>query len=180
MLGTTGAARIFGPQKGASETDIELLEARLKNFNDVVLTRTKKDMSVVKHGGAAGGVAASLHALINAELVNGIDHFLEITGFENELRKADLVITGEGSIDSQTLQGKGPFGVAKKAKEFFLPVIGLAGKIPDIIDPSLQEYFDQLISINDNDADLEEAIKNAYSNLQSTARKFGDAIAATK
>ncbi len=180
LLGKNGAARIFGPQKGASETDIELLEARLKNFNDVVLTRTKKDMSVVKHGGAAGGVAASLHVLINAELVNGIDHFLEITGFENELRKADLVITGEGSIDSQTLHGKGPFGVAKKAKEFSLPVIGLAGKIPDIIEPSLQEYFDQLISINDTGANPEEAIKKAYSNLQSTARKFGDAIAATK
>ena len=180
LLGTNGAARIFGPQKGASGKDIELLEARLKKLNDVVFDATGKDMSGVKHGGAAGGVAASLHALINAELVNGIDHFLEITGFENELRRADLVITGEGSIDAQTLRGKGPFGVAKKAKEFSLPVVGLAGKIPDIIGPSLQEYFDQLISINNTASDLDEAIRNTYANLVLTARKLGDAIAATK
>ena len=68
-------------------------------------------------------MAASLRTFLNARLVNGIDYFLEATGFEKELKKADIVITGEGSIDEQTLQGKGPLGVAERAKEFSLPVI---------------------------------------------------------
>ena len=122
LLGSNGAAAVFGPQKGASGEGVELLEKGLTKLRDVVLNKTGKDMAVIKHGGAAGGVAATLHALINARLVNGIDHFLEFTGFVKELRKADMVITGEGSIDEQTLQGKGPFGVAKRAKEFSLPL----------------------------------------------------------
>ena len=176
LLGPDGAARIFGPQKGASEKDVQLLESRLTKFNDNVLHKIGKDISFIKHGGAAGGVAAGLNAFFDAELVNGIDYFLQATGFEHELAKANLVITGEGSIDLQTLQGKGPFGVAKKAKEFLLPVIGMAGSVPSWIDKSLQQYFDQLISINDDEADLETAIKNTFTNLEKTAQRFGDLL----
>jgi glycerate 2-kinase len=131
-------------------------------------------MAAIKHGGAAGGVAAGLHTFLDADLVNGIDHFLQITGFEKELVKASMVITGEGNIDLQTLHGKGPFGVAKKAKEFSLPVIGMAGKVSD--ERYLHQYFDQLISINDEEADLEIEIKNTYTNLQRTAQRFGDLL----
>lgn len=176
LLGPSGAATIFGPQKGASEKDVQLLESRLTKFNDIVLHKIGKDISFIKHGGAAGGVAAGLHAFFNAELVNGIDYFLQATGFEHELAKANMVITGEGSIDLQTLQGKGPFGVAKKAKEFLLPVIGMAGSVPARIDKSLQQYFDQLISINDDESDLETAIKNSFTNLEKTAQRFGDLL----
>jgi len=176
LLGSNGAASIFGPQKGASGKDVQLLEAGLTKFRDVVLSKTGKDMAVIKHGGAAGGVAAALHILLNAHLVNGIDHFLQVTGFEEELSKANMVITGEGCIDEQTLRGKGPFGVAKKAKEFSLPVIGMAGKVPEISERSLQQYFDQLISINDDEADLETAIKNTFTNLERAARQLGDLL----
>ncbi len=176
LLGTNGAARIFGPQKGASEKDVQLLENNLAKFNNIVLHKTGKDMSAIKHGGAAGGVAAGLHTFINAELVNGIDHFLHATGFEKELAKANMVITGEGCIDRQTLQGKGPFGVAKKAKKFSLPVIGMAGQVPAFIDKSLHQYFDQLISINDDGADLETAIKNTFANLEKTSQQLGDLL----
>ena len=176
LLGANGAARVFGPQKGASVNDVELLDERLAKFTKVVLGTTGKDISSVKHGGAAGGVAAGMHGLLNAKLVNGIDYFLETTNFEKELMKADIVITGEGSIDSQTLDGKGPYGVAKKAKEFSLPVIGFAGKIPRVIDGSLQKYFDRLISINDDDANLDEAIRAAWSNLEKAALNLGDEL----
>ena len=87
-----------------------------------------------------------------------------------------MVITGEGSIDVQTLHGKGPFGVAKKAKEFLLPVIGMAGRVPSGIDKSLHQYFDQLISINNDQADLGTAIKNTFMNLEKTAQNFGDLL----
>jgi glycerate kinase len=131
-------------------------------------------MSAIEHGGAAGGVAASLHTFLNAELVNGIDYFLLITGFEKELVKANMVITGEGNIDLQTLHGKGPMGVAKKAKEFSLPVIGMAGKVSG--ERSLQQYFDRLISINDGSVDLETAIKNTFTNLERAALQLGDLL----
>ena len=176
LRGSNGAATIFGPQKGATDKDVQSLENNLAKFNDIVLDKMGKDMSFIKHGGAAGGVAAGLHTFFNAELVNGIDYFLHITGFEKELAKANMVITGEGSIDLQTLQGKGPFGVAKMAKEFLLPVIGMAGQVPATIDKSLHQYFDQLISINDDLSDLATSMKNTFMNLEKTAQHFGDRL----
>jgi glycerate kinase len=176
LLGANGAAAIFGPQKGASGKDVQLLEAGLTTFSDVVFNKTRTDISVIKHGGAAGGVAASMYALLNARLVNGIDHFFAITEFENELKKATIVITGEGSIDEQTLQGKGPFGVAKRAKQFSLPVIVLAGLVEDAIGESCKQYFDRLISINEGEPDMENAMKNTYLNLIKTSRQLGDSL----
>jgi glycerate kinase len=176
LLGPNGAAAVFGPQKGAFDKDVHLLEAGLTKFRDVVLSKTGKDMAIIKHGGAAGGVAASLHVFLNTRLVNGIDYFLEATGFDKELRKADLVITGEGSIDEQTLQGKGPLGVAKRAKEFSLPIIAFAGRVAIAPDQSLQQYFDRLISINENIDDMEAAMKNTYMNLEKAAERLGDLL----
>ena len=176
LLGTNGAAAIFGPQKGATDKDVELLETGLTKFRDVVLSKMGKDMAVIKHGGAAGGVAASLHTFLNARLVNGIVYFLEATGFEKELKKADIVITGEGSIDEQTLRGKGPFGVAKRAKEFSLPVIVFAGRVAIAPGQSSQQYFDRIISINENIEDLEAAMKNTYVNLEKAAQQLGDLL----
>ena len=176
LLGSYGAAVVFGPQKGASAKDVQLLEAGLTKLRDVALNKTGKDMAVIKHGGAAGGVAASLNVFLNARLVNGIDYFLEATGFEKELEKADIVITGEGSIDQQTLQGKGPLGVAKRAKEFSIPVIAFAGRVTIATDQSSQQYFDRLISINENTDDLGAAIKNTYINLEKAAKQLGDIL----
>ena len=83
LLGKEGAANVFGPQKGAGLADIIKLEVALTRLRDIVLQQTGKDISTLKHGGAAGGVAASLSALLNAELVNGIENFLSLTGFED-------------------------------------------------------------------------------------------------
>ena len=178
LLGKEGAANVFGPQKGAGLADIIKLEVALTRFRDIVLQQTGKDIAILKHGGAAGGVAASLSALLNAELVNGIETFLFLTGFENALKSADLVITGEGSIDVQTLQGKGPYGVAKMAKQKNIPVIGLAGKIPAEIPEELHNYFEWLLSINEEPADLENAIKNTAANLMRAAMLIGTKLAA--
>jgi len=177
LLGKEGAAAVFGPQKGASPDDIKKLELKLTRLRDVVFIETGEDIATLKHGGAAGGVAASLAALLNAELVNGIEAFLSITGFENALRDVDLVITGEGSIDEQTLQGKGPYGVAKMAKQKGIKVIGLAGKIPKETSRQLQEYFDLLLSINQESSTLATALKNTSQNLERTAKQIGDRLA---
>ncbi|HMG68612.1 MAG TPA: glycerate kinase [Chitinophagaceae bacterium] len=177
LLGEKGAAAVFGPQKGATPEGVKKLENSLANLRNVVLESTGKDMAMLKHGGAAGGVAAGLAALLNAELVNGIDHFLSMTNFEDALKKTDLVITGEGSIDLQTLDGKGPFGVAKKAKEKQLPVIALAGKIPLQPSSSLDHYFDVMVCINNELMELSSAMTHSKINLVRTAATIGNLLA---
>jgi glycerate 2-kinase len=177
LLGKEGAAAVFGPQKGASPDDVKKLEASLAKLSHVIFKQTGKDITTIKSGGAAGGMAAGLTALLDADLVNGIDYFLSLTHFDETLEDADLVITGEGSIDTQTLHGKGPFGVAKRAKQKGVPVVGLAGQIPVERIASLEEYFDVLLSINPAGTELSLAISQTKENLKMTSKKIGDLLA---
>lgn len=171
-LGPTGAATVFGPQKGASPEDVILLESVLQRFCAIVQATTGKDISRLASGGAAGGAAAGLYGLLGARLVSGIDYFLQVTDFDGSLRRSDLVITGEGSIDEQTLQGKAPFGVALRAKAIGIPVIALTGGLPE--DPApLRPWFDEIISINPPGMPLAEALASAVDNLTATARELG-------
>lgn len=175
-LGPSGAAAVFGPQKGASPEDVHLLELALQRLFDVIRTSTGKDISRLPKGGAAGAAAAGLCSLLAARLVNGIDHFLAITGFDEALDRSDLVITGEGSIDEQTLQGKAPFGVATHAKARGIPVIALTGRLP--VDPvPLSPYFDEILSINPPSMPLADALAHATANLTTAARQLGDLLA---
>lgn len=176
LLGPEGAAAVFGPQKGASPGDVKLLDRFLSNFAAVSKTQLGIDITTIKHGGAAGGATAGLYTWLNAKLVNGIEYFLTLTGFDQALKNADLIITGEGSIDTQTLQGKGPYGVAVEAKKRDLPVVGLAGRVPTKPDAELQKYFDVLLSINREFIDMPTAIANAEKNLIETAQGLGNII----
>ncbi|MDQ6813510.1 MAG: glycerate kinase, partial [Bacteroidota bacterium] len=133
-----------------------------------------------KYGGTAGGAAAGLYACINARLVNGIEHFLQLTGFDQAVEKSDLVITGEGSIDEQTLQGKGPFGVASAAKSKGLMVIGLAGNIPVQRNEKLHQYFDVLLPIGNRPTDLSTALKHTAANLVRTSEALGNILTCQK
>jgi glycerate 2-kinase len=177
LLGEEGAAAVFGPQKGATAETLPKLEASLRRLAEVTLRQIGRHIAVLRHGGTAGGAAAGLYAFLGAKLVNGIDYFLQLTGFEAALEEADLVITGEGSIDEQTLQGKGPFGVARQAKLKGLPVIGVAGKVPLVKDPGLQEYFDVLVAIGNGPADLETAFRVTTENMVRTAWEIGNLLA---
>jgi glycerate kinase len=174
LLGPQGAAAIFGPQKGATPEDVPVLERFLENIAKISAEQSHKNMADIKHGGAAGGATAGLYAWLNARLVNGIEYFLSLTNFDTALAHADLVITGEGSIDRQTLQGKGPYGVAIKAKEGGVKVIGFAGRIES--DKELDQYFDELVSINNEPVDLTEAVKNTEANLVITAKEIGNKL----
>jgi glycerate kinase len=169
LVGENGAAPVFAPQKGAGEEEIKILESGLMQLANVILVKTGNNISHMERGGAAGGVAAGLQGILGAKLENGIEAFLRLVDFESELKKSNWVITGEGSIDEQTLQGKAPFGVAKKAKEHGIPVLGLAGKIPQPIDKVLFEYFDELICINEPGTSVEDALRNTSLNLEKTA-----------
>jgi len=180
LLGEQGSAAVFGPQKGASPEDVKLLDLALANLSEIAFKSTGIKMNEIIHGGAAGGIAATLRAFFKADLVNGGEHFLQITGFNESLKNADLLITGEGSLDEQTLQGKGPFAVAKYAKEKGIPVIGLAGKVPLMDHPELNKYFDLLLAIGNQPTDLETAMKFTASNLIRTSLIVGRFLSLTK
>ena len=177
LLGDEGAAKVFGPQKGATGLATEKLEAALTRLRDVMFRQTGQNLAMIKHGGAAGGVAAGLQGFLNATLVKGIDYFLDITGFDDALQKADLVVTGEGSIDAQTMRGKGPFGVALRARGKNIPVIGLAGRVALAADAPLRQYFARLLAIGDTSIELDKAMQNTARDLQRTAADLGDRLA---
>lgn len=180
LLGEQGSAAVFGPQKGARPEDVKFLDLALTNLSDLGFKSTGIKMNEIIHGGAAGGIAATLRAFLNAELVNGGEHFLQITGFKESLKTANLLITGEGSLDEQTLQGKGPFAVAKSAKEKGIPVIGLAGKVPLHDHPEMNKYFDLLFAIGNQPTDLETAMKYTASNLIRTSLAIGRFLSLSK
>jgi glycerate 2-kinase len=177
LLGKNGAAAVFGPQKGADKKTVALLEKCLYQFNKIVKKDIGVNMDSFIHGGSAGGVAAGLAAFPNAKLVSGIYYFLDTVNFEDELKKADLVITAEGKLDMQTLDGKGPFGVAEKAKQFKVPVIILAGQIPTTTGKELHRYFDVIFPIGHAPLQVEDAMKNTASDLERTAFEIGNLLA---
>jgi glycerate kinase len=187
LTGPRGAAAVFGPQKGASPQDVRQLDAGLTQLARVIdlsappgtdpPASARMGISSLPRGGTAGGAAAGLHGLLSARLVDGIDYFLDITSFDAALDRSDWVITGEGSIDEQTLQGKGPFGVARRAKKKGVPVIGLAGRLPKEIVPGLKEYFDMLLPISTEALELAEALRLTAVNLERTAEQIGNWLA---
>jgi glycerate kinase len=177
LLGEHGAAAVFGPQKGATPAAVQMLEGALGKLSAVLGRQTGRQIATIPRGGAAGGVAAALHGFLNAELAKGIDYFLDMTGFDIALGKADLVVTGEGSIDDQTLHGKAPHGVALRAKAKSIPVVAFAGQVPREIGAPLQESFDVLLPIGASPGGIQEAMKYTAQDLERTALQFGNALA---
>lgn len=177
LLGKNGAATVFGPQKGASKKEVALLEKCLYQLNKIVKKDLKVDMNSFKHGGTAGGVAAGMAAFMNAKLVSGISYYLDLVSFDSELKNADLVITAEGALDAQTLEGKGPFGVAEKAIHHKIPVIALGGQVPHKIVKELPQYFNVIFPIGHGPTTIEEAIANTATDLERTGYELGNLLA---
>ena len=129
LFGPTGATYTFGAQKGADDKMMELLDAGLENIAKVIQCELGKDVSEVSGSGAAGGLGAGLIAFTDAELKSGIELLLDTVHFDDLLEDASVVITGEGRIDWQSVYGKVPVGVAKRAKNKGVPCIALCGSI---------------------------------------------------
>ena len=130
-IGAHGASRVFGPQKGASEEDVEILEERLRGYALKILADTGIDVSDMAGAGAAGGLGGAFRAYLGAELKRGVDLVLDQIGFDSIIDGADLVITGEGCSDYQTLKGKTAAGVLERAKRKGVPVMLVSGAIRD-------------------------------------------------
>jgi glycerate kinase len=177
LVGVRGAAAVFGPQKGADEAAVKTLDAALRRLSDVVLVHNGRSIADLERGGAAGGVAAGMFGLLDARLVNGIEYFLTRIGFDAASEAADVVITGEGSIDDQTAEGKGPWGVAVRARQRGAFVIGLAGQVPLQASAELRQGFDALIPIGNRAMPVAEAMASTEQNLYRAAFDLGNLLA---
>lgn len=131
LYGPTGAAYVFAPQKGADAEKVKSLDAGLRHFGDVIRSQLGIDVSRMPGAGAAGGMGAGCVALLGGTIQSGIDAVLDVTGFDRQLEGADLVITGEGRIDSQSADGKVVSGVARRTRAKGVPLIAIAGGIAD-------------------------------------------------
>ena len=131
LYGPTGAAYVFAPQKGADAEKVKSLDAGLRYFGDVIRSQYGLDVSAMPGAGAAGGMGAGCVALLGGTIQSGIDAVLDVTGFDRQLEGADLVITGEGRIDSQSADGKVVSGVARRTRAKGVPLIAIAGGIAD-------------------------------------------------
>ncbi len=147
FTGERGAARVFGPQKGASAEDVEVLEERLEDIRMMVLESQGIDLNEVPGSGAAGGLAGGLMAFAGGRIVKGAETVLDAIGFDDIIEGADLIITGEGSSDRQTLMGKIPFEILQRGKRKGVPVWLVAGRVSDE-ETLLQAGFERVICIN--------------------------------
>ena len=171
LTGPRGAAYVYGPQKGASPEDVKLLDAYLEHFAEIVKRDMGKDVKETPGAGAAGGLGAGLMAFLNAELKLGIDIVIEASKLQEHMEGANLVITGEGELDFQTVYGKTPVGVAKVAKGKNIPVLAIAGGIKKGAETSYEAGIDAMMSIVPGPISLDEAIKNAAEFVSSSAER---------
>ena len=172
LCGPRGAARIYGPQKGATPEIIEELDESLAHFAEVIKRDLNKDIKDIPGGGAAGGLGAGLMAFLDAELKPGIEIMIEIVKLEQAIKDTDLVITGEGKIDSQTIYGKAPIGVAKIAKKYNVPVIAVAAIISDDADIVYQHGIDNLIKVIEPPMSLSESKSKKVGLVKKSIKQF--------
>jgi len=165
LLGEKGATQMFGPQKGATPKMVESLEEGMTHYSLKVWEQYRRDMVNLKHGGAAGGTAAGLWAFLKARLVLGSRYVLNELYFDLAAEKADLIITAEGKLDNQTINGKAPFEVAMRAKRFKKTIIAIAGQTPST---NVQLYHG-VFSIMNKPMTLANAIKNTDKLLYNTS-----------
>lgn len=169
FYGPNGAAHIFARQKGANDSMIEELDRGMRSFANVIHQTTEKDISHVPGSGAAGGMGGGLLAFLNAELKSGAELILDLCRFEEKATNADLILTGEGRIDRQSLMGKIPGKILEIGKQKGIPVIAIAGCVEDK-DSLLEAGFQGVYETKPDFMPLEEAMKPdiAKRNIQQT------------
>jgi glycerate kinase len=176
LTGAAGAAAVYGPQKGAAPEDVEALDAALRHWADLVARVTGHDRRDEPGAGAAGGVGFAALALLNAELRPGIDLMLELVDFEAQLRDADLVITGEGSLDLQSLHGKAPVGVARAARAQGIRVVAVCGRRLISDDELFGTGIAEVHALVDLEPDPARSIANAAALLEVVGARVAEAM----
>lgn len=178
LTGEQGASAVFGPQKGADPQQVRQLDDALAHFASIIQRDLGVDVLSVPGGGAAGGMGAGLYAFCQATLRPGIEIVTDALGLEAQVQDAALVITGEGRIDSQTIQGKVPVGVARIAKRFNKPTIAIAGSLTRDVGVVHQHGLDAVFSVIYRICSLDEVLQEAADNVRMTARNVAATLAA--
>ncbi|WP_276639530.1 glycerate kinase [Siccibacter turicensis] len=172
LTGPDGASAVFGPQKGATPEMVQELDRALAHFATLIFRDLNKSVSTLAGGGAAGGMGAALWAFCGGVLRPGCEIVTEALNLDALVADASLVITGEGRIDSQTIHGKVPVGVARVAKRYGLPVIGIAGSLTRDVGVVHHHGIDAVFSVLYRICTLEEAMNGAAANIRLTARNI--------
>ena len=159
LLGERGASAVFGPQKGASEADVARLDAALAHWADKAAECLGEDLRDAPGTGAAGGMGFAVAAFLGGELRPGIEMIMEQAGMDERLARADLVITGEGQLDGQSLSGKTPIGISRAARAKGVPVIVLAGRMAPGWQAALDEGVSAAFALADGPMALDEALE---------------------
>ncbi|MGL5122723.1 MAG: glycerate kinase family protein [Fusobacteriaceae bacterium] len=182
LYGPKGAAEIYSRQKGATEEMVKELDLGLKNFSNILKNNLSKDIGAVPGSGAAGGLGAGFLGFLNAELKSGIEIIVETIKLKEKMKNADLVITGEGRIDFQTIMGKTPVGVSKVAKSLGIPVIAVAGSVGGDSEEVHKYGIDAVFSIMNSPISLKEAMvkDNAKKMMEKNAMEIMRVIKAFK
>ncbi len=171
LVGRYGTARVFGPQKGLTEVGVARLDANLRHLAGLYRRDLKRDVARKPRGGAGGGLGAGLLAFTGARLQSGVDIVLKALELEKYMRRADLVITGEGRIDYQTAFGKTPAGVARLARKCRVPVVAIGGTLADDTAGMFGNKIDALESAVARDMTLEEALRHPKRYLKNAAER---------
>ncbi|ELE1960006.1 glycerate kinase [Vibrio vulnificus] len=180
LCGPKGASAVFGPQKGATPEMVTILDKNLAHYAAIIKQQLGVDVRDMAGAGAAGGMGAALLGLLNAELRPGIEIVMDAVHLDEIVADADLVITGEGRIDSQTIHGKTPIGVARTAKKHGLPVIGIAGCLSADCSVVHEHGLDAVFAVVNRSVDLPTALAEAAENVELTARNVAAAFCMTR
>ncbi len=176
LFGPNGASYVYSKQKGANDHEIEYLDNGLKNLSILFEKFLNKNVANVKGSGAAGGIGGGMVAFLNAELVSGIETILRLVDFENRIKDCDIIITGEGKVDLQTLNGKVVSGVLKKAKKYNKKIIVISGYVDESSSKFYDHGVDLIMGLQDKPMSLQESIKNSKNLLIKTGEKIARMI----
>ncbi len=171
LCGPNGASAVYGPQKGATPEQVRILDEGLANLADVIQHELGRDVRDLPGAGAAGGLGAGLHAFLGAELRRGVDLVLDLVGLADKLAGADLVMTGEGQIDFQTVFGKAPAGVARAARAAGVPCIAIAGSVGDDLGDLHAVGLDAVFSLASGPLTLERCMADAATLLEKSTEQ---------
>jgi glycerate kinase len=174
LLGPQGAAAVYGPQKGASADDVRVLEAGLRRWADLGEAATRRAVRNTPGAGAAGGVGFAALAFLGARVEPGIAYLLQLLDFTGKARGARLVITGEGSLDTQTLRGKAPIGVAKAATRVGVPVVAVAGRRALTGEQLRRARIQAAYALTDIEPDVDRCMRNAGHLLEQLVVAIAD------
>lgn len=178
LCGTRGAAAVFGPQKGADPADVDRLDDALRRLADMVQRHHPRADPEVAGAGAAGGIGFAVVALLGGRLATGVDLVAQAVGLEDHVRGADLVVTGEGRLDGQSLSGKTPVGVLRVAQRHGVPTIAVAGQLGPDVDRLVDAGVTAVFAAAPGPVTLEQAMADAPQDLRRLARQLAATWAA--